>query len=722
MSYNFFSSFFKVFRWQMENLITKLHHYFMGGLPSIPTEQTISDVLLANENLYKTLNEDEIRDRYHIYEFFEEILLNLSESTYEATEQSLKSNKSASTWEGFGYLLSILPSVIELRPNSTQLLISLTKSLLSEIKDETTSAKVRDSILYCLLHPRTTDDFNFMMKSHFDFLYQCMKNNIIPTVEIMNHFYHYLKACPQAKEDLCNMVIWFSPEIYSSDQMFFLNMSNELANAIHSRQPFSYPYRDFYQALEDLKENNWKDFLPKDKTPFLTILQADNCTQLKKYIQDPNKRIIMSVYSKHWYLGEHPTILQAACYFNAVECVNYLISLKNVDYASAAKYAVASGNVEIVKLFLEKETVNVQECGIIAIRFHFKHLFQYIGAQYKLGVKKLIFASTYTNNVNSLLYLLTKCSFDENNSCIHMAAAFGSAESFVILHNLLKVDLNKLSKTTESCLHLATKNGNISIVRYLVKQTNIDMNARNQDGMTPIQIAVQLGDFRMVKVLLANDTVDTNVLFSKHKMTLMHYAILKGNMEIVEILSHYDAFDINKGDENGDTPLHYATRNVNTCGTHLVVQMSAVDDSTLNTPEGYIPNYSKIIYKKILDTLFESPKLDPNILNNNGIAPIHNVCRFGRIDLFNIFKKYIDRVNYSIRTPDGKTILHIVAENGRYNLVSHIIQLPDFDKLAVDDYDMNAIHVAAACGIGEVLYYFTEDQEIDMNRKDKWVS
>lgn len=113
-------------------------------------------------------------------------------------------------------------------------------------------------------------------------------------------------------------------------------------------------------------------------------------------------------------------------------------------------------------------------------------------------------------------------------------------------------------------LRMAAKNGYTNIIKTLIKSgINIDGDLK----YTPLHQAVKDGHGEMVRFLLENGA-NVNGKVEVDEYTPLHYAVEKaseqGNtddykkyVEIIELLIAKGA-DVNAGDKNEDTPLHYA--------------------------------------------------------------------------------------------------------------------------------------------------------------------
>ena len=106
--------------------------------------------------------------------------------------------------------------------------------------------------------------------------------------------------------------------------------------------------------------------------------------------------------------------------------------------------------------------------------------------------------------------------------------------------------------------------------------------------MTPLQRAAQSGPWEIVHHLLVDQPADVNVTDTEHGRTALHYAVLGGRWQVVQILVDHGA-DVNIADTlSGWTPLHYAAQK----GHRVMVQLllaGGADVHVMDTDCGATP-------------------------------------------------------------------------------------------------------------------------------------
>ncbi|XP_074357005.1 uncharacterized protein LOC141696779 isoform X1 [Apium graveolens] len=253
--------------------------------------------------------------------------------------------------------------------------------------------------------------------------------------------------------------------------------------------------------------------------------------------------------------------------------------------------------------------------------------------------------------------------------------------------------LRQADEDMDTALHAAVMKGSIEILKLLVESDPTHKHEQNSKGKTPIHIAAENGYTDIVKVLCTTCTAPLN-LDGPGSSTALHAAIKKDNdiIEVVEALidaarrhlpkASFQAF-LRHGDEDMETPLHYAV----TEGNVAIVKL-----------------------------LVEADPTDPHIQNNDGKTPMYIAVEKGLKDIVEIISTTC--TSPSLDGPDGSTALHAAIKDGNHDidvvemLIDAARRLPSDNDITESnpvssfqafirrvDEDMNsALHIAAMQG------------------------
>jgi len=201
--------------------------------------------------------------------------------------------------------------------------------------------------------------------------------------------------------------------------------------------------------------------------------------------------------------------------------------------------------------------------------------------------------------------------------------------------------VNITDSNNNNSLHLAVKSRSLEICSIIVKKI-ADINSKYSSGETALHIACNLQLVSIAKLLIANN-INTNIQDFSHEVTALHYSILIGNKELVNLLLQSGA-DPNIQDIYGNTILHYAI---------------------------YENNF------EVLNMLIKSEKtkniINLNLWNIDGEIPLHIVFKSDLSDLNAYIDLLIDGSNMSLSDNTRNTCLHYLIKNNLWKDYHHIL-------------------------------------------------
>jgi hypothetical protein len=149
-----------------------------------------------------------------------------------------------------------------------------------------------------------------------------------------------------------------------------------------------------------------------------------------------------------------------------------------------------------------------------------------------------------------------------------LAAYYGHPElADVLVAHGAKLDVFEASAT-----------GSLERVRVLVKEDRGLVNAFAADGFFPLGLAAFFGHRAIVEFLLNNSADVRAAARNAQKVTALHGAVARRDVEVVKLLLEHGA-DANAKQERGFVPLHDAAANGNLALVQLLVSHGARIDS-----------------------------------------------------------------------------------------------------------------------------------------------
>uniref|UniRef100_A0ABD2XNG9 Uncharacterized protein n=1 Tax=Trichogramma kaykai TaxID=54128 RepID=A0ABD2XNG9_9HYME len=253
----------------------------------------------------------------------------------------------------------------------------------------------------------------------------------------------------------------------------------------------------------------------------------------------------------------------------------------------------------------------------------------------------------------------------------HIACRFGCnkvIKQFLVLGQ--DPNLVAKNKSVDPPLLLATKRSKATVIKLLLKH-GANPNLTDVKGSTPLHIiSCKYGDADLAKTFFdINDeieqTVDINAL-DKLGNTALHVALANDHWKLAESLLRRGG-DLNLVDERGWTPLHTICMRNDRLAEWLFglsesmcqpVQVNARDKRG-NTPLHYALDCN---LRATVELLLRKGA-DPNLANEEGLTPLHIICKRERVSFLESFLKNAEEVNQLVRVDArdklGHTSLHL---------------------------------------------------------------
>jgi ankyrin repeat protein len=170
-------------------------------------------------------------------------------------------------------------------------------------------------------------------------------------------------------------------------------------------------------------------------------------------------------------------------------------------------------------------------------------------------------------------------------------------------------DINKVRQTASTALYLACQNGHLDVVIELLNRLEIDVNTR-YNGITPITMACQMGHLDIVIELLKQPGIDVNT--EDNGVTPLAVACQHGHLDVVkELLKKQSEIDINAVSNTGSTALYSACLFGHLAVVKELLKQSSVDVNKGNN-EGMTPldlaYYGRS--HEIVSELVKNPKIE----------------------------------------------------------------------------------------------------------------
>ena len=205
-------------------------------------------------------------------------------------------------------------------------------------------------------------------------------------------------------------------------------------------------------------------------------------------------------------------------------------------------------------------------------------------------------------------------------------------------------------------LQLAVINGNIWNVKLLLENA-ANVGQTNADGTAPLAVAVLRNECAIARELLWYEA-EVNQVVASSGFTPLHYAVLHGRFEMVNVLLEGRA-EVNVLSHSDETPLHIAARTDNVVLVLHLLEFGASIDSpgeSDNTPLMVAVLAGQVA---AMDTLLQHGA-DANRLNGYGYSALHLAAAHG-MHTAQMAQLLIDySANVELCTGDGEHALQLI--------------------------------------------------------------
>jgi len=451
-----------------------------------------------------------------------------------------------------------------------------------------------------------------------------------------------------------------------------------------------------YEKLLELAEEDKVDILP----------YLDEYYKLYKTNTSPNpKTLTYAIKNKNVKIAKHLLQTNSIPYNKICEEGNSSNTLEYLN--SEFMFACEVGNVEIVKLFLDK---GIDPNHVIENngRFHtpltiasknnndeLVNLLYDYGAQYhpNIKIKSNIYTSPMTYAIYNNSYRIIKALIEKWGVNINKIKVFNGIAllmHYLILFedrvsdnniNLLNkyiqqkhIDINKQNQQGETALHLATKMNMINSIKYLV-ESGANTNIRDSNNKTPLVYAVSAGHKESVTILISNSDCDVNAKSYNVKTVLM-YAFENGNIDIAEcLINNVEGIVVDLFCHNGNSILIYACLCghlrmvkylVNTYSDKGIVNAKGVKGKT---PLMIASEYGHFTIAKYL--IYHGATI--NASSHDGNTALIYAVMHDNTDIINLLLEHHPEI-VNMENNEGETALTIAAYNGNLPIIKILRQ------------------------------------------------
>ena len=405
------------------------------------------------------------------------------------------------------------------------------------------------------------------------------------------------------------------------------------------------------------------------------------------------------------------TALHVATNACAFEAIQFLLNksadntILNNSQDAALHIAVRSGNVDLVNVFLQHESVDLIVAG------YRKRTPLHIAAEHDL----VDVVDAFNNAICVVKQWKEKASFrlcaadSDNLTPIHFAARCGSAKvlRYMISHCTehgypIEAVLKFIDEEQSTPLHVAIDSGHLNVVKVLL-EFGASPIARNGDQIPPFHLACFQGRLEMVEAMVEQGGLEIIHEPSSSGQTPLHW----GSRSIHS--GHIIRYLISKGanlshvDSQGQTALHSA---IIFGSLEAVKELTKDDGDSLYITDNLgrnVIHYAVFHNRKaILLTLLKLPNAYELVRqqDKSGQCALHYALESSQEDLISCLVSAIQAKISNLKNEAGSNYLHLAARNGNWKGLSILLETPAASLMTneIDNIGSTPLHQAAMHG------------------------
>ena len=242
----------------------------------------------------------------------------------------------------------------------------------------------------------------------------------------------------------------------------------------------------------------------------------------------------------------------------------------------------------------------------------------------------------------------------------------------------------------------------------------IDIHRKTNDGKNCLHIAARYGHLNLCKKLLEKHNFDVN-MGNNEGFTGLHYSAMNGNYESVTYFVGMGT-DIHLKTNDATNCLHIAAWHGHLSLCKKLLEKHKFDVNMGNKMGLTALHYSAISGRYELVTYFVGMGADIHLKTNGGRNCLHIAAQSGHL---NLCKRLIDKYNFHVNIGDNKglTALHYSAMNGSYESVTYFVGMGTDIHLKTNK-GTNCLHIAAECGHLDLCKKLIEKYKFDVHLSD----
>ena len=360
------------------------------------------------------------------------------------------------------------------------------------LKDEYSYFEEVDSVIFDLFTAKKENLENSFEKLE-NFLSVNLKERFGFVIALCSHF---LMVRPNYFEEFFHFQQKIIPKFnFKDNNEYFSFIGPKVANHSNLGRFLSIPPEDpFYEFIY---QNDIAEMIRKDDIEALKdFLNCNPSADIKECsVINFTMEEMLTIRPIHRFSGTLNTFtyIEFAAFYGSINCFKYFIMNDCGIIGGEAKFAIAGGESEIIRI-LEQKGIDYSNLLRMSICYHHYELSDWLMANY--ACEEIFLHDTIAMfNYRAFLFFLNAGkdpNVSANISKFDSIAYATNTDSIWAIKFLVEKGLPDLKKTyneKRTLLHLAAVNDSIMAMKYLVETGQFDLDSKDTIGFTPLQLA-----------------------------------------------------------------------------------------------------------------------------------------------------------------------------------------------------------------------------------------
>ena len=574
----------------------------------------------------------------------------------------------------------------------------------------TTNARNFKQLLLTVDALVTLNRIDIQVAYHILLQYKDLIIKYIGTNELLNFFEHpqlilfllendivdFQSVNDERCEDV-NYFFFFFPEI-RKDLYFFYSILNENPELIPVIEKI------------DIEQHYMLRKRGCNENPLAVLIRNDNIDELTREInaKNVNTTLDYSYYERFEFVNsksDMPTLIEYSAFFGSIKSFKFLLNCNARINNDLPQFAVAGGNVEIIRICIEKKLVFDDECFEVAIRYHQNSIVEYFHRELnKSFSRKSVLLSVKSHNYQQFLSLLDQYTSTSPN--------YNEDDEDEML--FYKEDQSINSKI-DGCplIIMAINRGYLEISEYIAQQfPNLKIDNKLEPKLNALNYAVLIDRLDIVKFIYDQQIDKAKFIKDKNTTSSFFDAARQSRPEILKYLAYLDNFDPNKSKDDNYTILHIAVYNDSINVIKAIFEIHKKKPISLNA-KLYTNQYTSLHlavskhFIRSVKLLISHDEIDVNAHSKRGITPLHLAVEVGDLEIVKVLAAH-PKVDINAKAFKGYTPLHFAIKKERMEILKYLSSLPQIDLNALNNDGESPLFYAVRKAHKDSIAFFDE--------------